>query len=518
MAGLRAATLAALVFLSNTVLGWAQDVTLTSRDGGVTISGTLITYDGEFYRVDTDYGELTVDGTAVICEGPGCPDLAAYVAEITIAGSRTMGEVLMPAMVEAFASQNDYALRRAVNSDVEFTYVLTDRATGREAARIGFRVNSTAEGFADLLSGEADIVLATRLATAREIRLAQDAGLGDLDNPRRSRIVALDALVPVVATANSITGITLPDLARLYSGEIANWQQLGGPDAPVALHLRDKNSGLAFHFTARVMTRQGMVLSDEVTRHGSNAALADAVARDPTAIGIAAWSDLGNARALTITGGCAVRSVADPVALKAEDYPLTAPLFLYTPARRLPVLVREFLRFVRSDAAQPVVDRAGFTDLRIQAAPVANQGLRLAQAIGAAGGDVGLEDLQKLVDRMQGTARLSLGFRFRSGTRLDAQSLSNVDLLAQQIERGVFDGRRLIFVGFSDGEGAPDANLSLARRRAETARDAVLAAAPTADRSRLRISTDAFGEAMPMACDDTEWGRRVNRRVEVWVD
>ena len=32
------------------------------------------------------------------------------------------------------------------------------------------------------------------------------------------------------------------------------------------------------------------------------------------------------------------------------------------------------------------------------------------------------------------------------------------------------------------------------------------------------LETEAFGEALPMACDDSDWGRKVNRRVEVWVD
>jgi len=31
------------------------------------------------------------------------------------------------------------------------------------------------------------------------------------------------------------------------------------------------------------------------------------------------------------------------------------------------------------------------------------------------------------------------------------------------------------------------------------------------------LDVDAFGETMPMACDDSDWGRQVNRRVEVWV-
>ncbi len=40
----------------------AQDVTLVAREGGIVLTGTLQGYDGEFYRIDTAYGSLTVDG------------------------------------------------------------------------------------------------------------------------------------------------------------------------------------------------------------------------------------------------------------------------------------------------------------------------------------------------------------------------------------------------------------------------------------------------------------------------
>jgi phosphate transport system substrate-binding protein len=33
----------------------------------------------------------------------------------------------------------------------------------------------------------------------------------------------------------------------------------------------------------------------------------------------------------------------------------------------------------------------------------------------------------------------------------------------------------------------------------------------------VTVETEAFGEALPMGCDDTEWGRQMNRRVELWV-
>ncbi|MCP3970408.1 MAG: OmpA family protein [Rhodobacteraceae bacterium] len=514
----RAAIFAALLVFATLGRAQADDVTLTSRDGSVEITGTLLGYDGEFFRVETVYGVLTLDGSGVVCGGPGCPDLQAYVADITISGARTMGEVLFPALVEAFSLRNGYRVQRHVNSDTDFRYDLTDRATGRPAASIGFHVTSTSEGFADLIAGEADIALSMREATAEEIRLGRVAGIGDLGNPRHSRIVGLDAIVPLVARSNRLDSITLQALSQLYSGKIVNWAALGGPDAPVALHLREEASGLAQAFRRRVMLDQGTDLARGITRHASNADLTDAVAADPYSIGIAALSETGNARALSLAGACGRPATANTGTLKTEDYPLTLPLFVYTPARRLPVLAREFLDFARSSAAQPVIGRAGFVDLRLREIPVSAQGQRLANAIAGAGREVALAELQRMVQRMQGSSRLSLSFRFaKGGTVLDAQSRSNIEILAGQLERGMHDRNSLVFVGFSDGVGRAAANQRLALRRAETVRREVLRAAPTADRDRLDLQVDAFGETMPIACDDTDWGRGVNRRVEVWI-
>ena len=85
------------------------------------------------------------------------------------------------------------------------------------------------------------------------------------------------------------------------------------------------------------------------------------------------------------------------------------------------------------------------------------------------------------------------------------------------MEAGIYDGRKLMFVGFSDGEGPADGNLRIARERAQAVKLAVENAVEASNLSQVVLTTDAFGEAMPMACDDTSWGRQVNRRVEVWV-
>ena len=111
----------------------AQDVTLTSRDGNVELSGDLLGFDGEFYRLQTEFGVLTLDGSGVLCDGPGCPDLTDYVARITISGAETVGEVLMPALVEGFGLRAGYAVRREALGPGQVLYILTERDGGRVA-------------------------------------------------------------------------------------------------------------------------------------------------------------------------------------------------------------------------------------------------------------------------------------------------------------------------------------------------------------------------------------------------
>lgn len=511
----RAAVCAALwLFMAGGLA--AQDVALTSRDGSVELSGTLLGFDGEFYRLRTDYGELTVDSTGVSCAGPGCPSLQDFVAEVRLSGSATIGAVLMPALVEAYAARSGYQMTREEGEGGRFTLLLSRE--GKVAARFIFHASNTDEGFADLLADEADIVMALREVRREERINARESGLGDLTGPNRSRVLALDAVVPVVSPANPVKQISPQTLARVFAGEIDNWERLGGPDAPIALHLPTTASGLAQAITDQVLAPAGLEVAEEVTRHAMPADLAQAVAKDIFAIGITSYAEQGGTDVLTLGGNCGFALDAARRTIKTEDYPLTAPMFLYFPARRLPLITREFLAFTRSPAAQIVIRRAGFVDQAPEEIPVEEQGNRFANAIMVAGGETPLEELQRMTATLVPMARLTTSFRFEAGSiRLDAQSRSNVQQLARALEQGQYDARRLMFVGFSDGEGAARANREIALRRAEAVRRAVEAAAVTANLSRIDLRVDAFGEAMPMACDESAWGRQANRRVEVWV-
>ena len=244
--------------------------------------------------------------------------------------------------------------------------------------------------------------------------------------------------------------------------------------------------------------------------------LASAVASDPTALGLVPLSRIGNTVPLVISGPCGLASPATRSTVKAEDYPLTQPLFLHRNGARQPRIIRDFIAYARSHEAQSVISASGFIDQGIGRIPFERQGDRLANAILTVGDDQQrMEEIQRMIAALLQGDRLTLTFRFRDGSsELDPQSQSNVRRLSDAIWRGDFDGKELVFVGFTDGDGAADGNLRLSQRRAAAVRRAVSAFAGD---SPVVLSEDGFGEVLPMACDDTAWGRQVNRRVEVWL-
>lgn len=487
----RIALCAALLFPQ---MAGAQDVTLTAREGGLSISGVLQGFDGEFYRIDSRYGLLTVDAAGVICEGPACPDLTAPRADIRISGLPGVGEALLPELFRAFAEAR--GLRYAQGSgEEEFEARLLDPETGKVLADIRFLPARTDEARQSVISGRAELALAA----------ATEPGLG-------ARVVALDAMVPVVAPKNPMPEISTRDLARILSGEVRNWADLGGPDMPVVLHGLAADEPMQLALSARL----GRALAPEVT-HADLASLATGVAADPWALAVTVQAGARGTRILPLTDSCGFPLLPSPLAVKAEDYPLALPFYFLTPKRRLPLMLREFLEFLATPQAQVAIAGAGFVDRQPERQPMTADGLRLINAIQGAGEETSLADLKRLVDAMDGADRLSLTFRFQDGSStLDAHSRDNLADLARLMEAGVLRDKAVILAGFSDGSGPAAANLALSAARAEGVLRQLRMLAPSLDEAALPEIL-AFGEALPMACDETAAGRRLNRRVEVWL-
>lgn len=490
-------------------------MTLNSLDGKIDLSGKLLSYDGENYRLRTIYGDLTVDGHRVSCTGAGCPDPENHVADVKISGSASMGAVLLPALLEGFARRHGHDAQRVDVDTTHFTYRLVEDQTGKPVATFSFRMTTADEGFADLLADEADIVLSRRAISPVEQQRARAAGRGDLSDVNRSQLLALDALVPIVLPGNVLRSLPFETLTRIYTGQISTWAELGDADVPLTFHAPQVSSDLGQVLQEKLRGSPDAALSPRAISHPPGPSLAAAVVADPLGFGITGFANLGESVSLNLTGICGRGLNASRLSIKSGDYPFVTPMFIYTPARRLPPVARAFLSYIDGTEAQNVIRRAGLVDQSPEEVAIAAQGVRLANAIEAAGREVPLADVQRMVRRLLGMSRLTATFRFEEGAaRLDAQSQASMLQLAQRLRQGRYDGRELLFAGFSDSDGGSGGT---AAERARLVRDALIAAAAPADLEKVALELDAFGMALPMACNDRAAGRRINRRVEVWV-
>lgn len=470
----------------------AQDVTLVAREGGITLNGTLQGYDGEFYRISTSYGMLTVDGQGVICEGPACPDLIAPKAMMRVVGASDAAG-LLPVLVQAFAKARGLVYEPL--SGAGFQARILDPDSRQELAEVSFAPLPPDQASAALQSGAADLKLAFRA----------EPGLG-------THAVAMDALVVLSAPDNPTPEISTVELADVLAGKVTNWSQIGGPDMPVVLHALATDTDIQQALSERLGTKEAATVL-----HPDLQSLAEAVAKDPWAIALSGRSAIVPARRMPLTDSCGFPLLPTSLAIKAEDYPLSLPVLLLSPKRRLPLITREFLDFLRTPAAQEAVAAAGFVDRSASRQPMTADGLRLINAIQGAGEDVTLDDLKRLAGIMDGADRVSLTFRFEDGSStLDAQSQDNLQDLAQLIAAGQFKDQKLVLAGFSDGSGAAEANLALSVERAAKVAQELAAVAPDLSPAQMP-EVQGFGEALPMACDETAIGRQLNRRVELWV-
>lgn len=471
----------------------AQDVALIAREGGIVLSGRLQGYDGEYYRIETAYGMLTVDGQGVICDGPACPDLSAPRAVIRLVGEEGPGLILLPPLFRAFADHRGLIYQPV--SDQPYRATILDPETQKPLAEISF----------DSLPPEA--------ATAALATDGADLKLSFLTDPDfGNQALATDALVAIVAPDNPTPELSTINMADILVGEVQNWAEVGGPDMPIVLHALEPGVEMQMAIASRL----GTPISTAVL-HPDQASLAQAVAKDPWAIAITGRSSILPARRIPLTDSCGFPLLPSTLAVKAEDYPLALPVYLLSPQRRLPLMTREFLEFLRTPAAQSAIAATGYVDRSATRQPMTGDGLRLINAIQGAGEDITLDDLKRLVDLMDGADRLSLTFRFEDGSStLNATSQENLADLALLIASGQFRNESMVLAGFSDGSGAAAANLALSVERAAKVAQELSAIAPDLDPETLPASM-GFGEALPMACDETAIGRQLNRRVELWL-
>lgn len=487
------ATLAAVLWAG--VVAAQEQVTLRLTDGSFSISGQIIDFDAEFYRLSTDIGDMTLAADTVVCEGAACPDMSLFTPIIKISGASTLGERLIPALIGAFAQSKGYTITASATGDRTAVITLVDDEL--MMAEFHLTLSTTGEGLADIMFGNSDIVMSRRLPSEAENFVLSSAYKGPASDPLRTYVIAWEHLRLYTTDDTSTGALTIDELLGMVGTSNALW-----PRSELSVRL----SGDLDSITA---LRQQFGITDEPPL------LADPTDVQPGDLVVTPNLSLP-LKHVELSATCGRTFQHNDFSISA--HPLNAPIYLFTPSRHMPAFVREFLTFSQGTEAQTIVRKAGFLSRDSGEVQMASDDSLLLQAILNSDDDTKVRDLREVVETLFGAGRLSLTFRFEDGSRtMDAVSKSNLNFLAELLADEKYQDREIIFAGFSDNSGAADGNKQLSLQRAAVVRDATLAKLAGADFQPAQLELKGFGEVLPIACNTNEWGKAQNRRVEVWI-
>lgn len=511
---LKVISLTALVTVSSSAM--AQNVTLNSLDGTLSITGELVSYDSDNYSIASNIGTLVVAVDAVDCVGEACPNLMPRYSEFTISGSRELALNLMPSLLDGFSASLGLDIIQQ-NDENGAPQVLFADENGEDVAKISFSMLGSSSGLQDLLSGSAAMAITTRIARPAEVSAFNSAGLGDIRAAGAETILALDGMVVVTSNRNPVRIISSGDIAGIFSGEISDWSELGGPAGPINLYVRPENSGTGSVFSQVIMRPARKGFSLRVNVMASDTDVVDAVVSDPNAIGFTSFANSGNSNPVSLLGTCNVQSPATSFTIQAEEYPYSRRMYLYNVDSNTPPMAKMFIEYLASAEAQQLIEGTGYVGQDVAEVPVNDQGLRFLSAALPTDAEYTLEQLQGMMSDLATAQRLTITLRFEQGTvQLDSRALGDIERLAALMQSGQFEGKNLILMGFTDSVGRTEINESLSLTRAEQVRQALLTAGGGAiDPSRIEVR--GYGELSPLGCNEETEGRRINRRVEVWT-
>jgi len=234
---------------------------------------------------------------------------------------------------------------------------------GHPDVRLSVTGGGSGTGIAALMNGTVDIANASRLMKAEEVEAAEASGITPVEF-----VVARDAIAVVVHPSNPVNELTFHQLSDIYTGQITNWQEVGGEDRPVVLLSRESNSGTYVYFLENVV-RMGDKESDLLFSPGallmpSSEGITAEVTDNPNTIG---YDGLGYVTPEQKVVAVA-RDAAGPFVLPSVDsvndgsYPIARPLYMYT-AGEPTGQVAAFLDWVMGEG-QAIVPELGFVPLQ----------------------------------------------------------------------------------------------------------------------------------------------------------
>jgi phosphate transport system substrate-binding protein len=246
----------------------------------------------------------------------------AGAQSVSIKGSDTLGAKLVPQLAESF---------RATHPEVKF-----------EIAAEG---SSTA--FPALANGTADIGMSSRKAKPEELTAARAKGI-----KLREIEACHDMIVVITNKSNPVKALTKDQVARIFTGQVKDWSEVGGTPGPISIYTRNTSSGTYKDWQTLAMNGRNYPSSSQ--KMAGNEQIAQEVAKNKNGIGYVglAYSKASGVHDVSIDG-------VQPVAANAKKYAYARPCYFYIP-ESAGEIAKQFIEFAMSKEGQDIARRVGF--------------------------------------------------------------------------------------------------------------------------------------------------------------
>jgi phosphate transport system substrate-binding protein len=213
----------------------------------------------------------------------------------------------------------------ALNPEVKFTYSGTGSSDGIKGATAGTYSFGCA---------------------SRDLKTEEKGSLTEL-------VFAFDGIAVVVNPANTVSNLTTEQVAKIYMGEITNWSEVGGADAPIVVVSREDGSGTRGAFEELADFEEK--LKPDATIKEGNGNVQSTVAGNENSIGYVSLTFVDKTvKAVDIDG---VKATVDNV--KNKNYKISRPFLAMYDKSKVDDATLAFLDFLMTKDGQAIVEEHG---------------------------------------------------------------------------------------------------------------------------------------------------------------
>lgn len=166
-------------------------------------------------------------------------------------------------------------------------------------------------------------------------------------------VIAIDGIAMIANPQNSVSDLTIEQIAKIYTGEVTNWNEVGGNDAPIVLIGREAASGTRDGFESITKTKDKCQYTQELTSTGD---VVQTVSSNPNAIGYASLASVKDTVKLLSVEGVTPTNET----IQNGTYKIQRDFVFVTPKnKQLSEATQAFMDYASSAEADEMITKAG---------------------------------------------------------------------------------------------------------------------------------------------------------------